>query len=393
MKVFEIGTGFTAIPAKIGAATEVVVENLIHSFSHNNDVCLIDIKNEKREGINCPVVEIKMPNWLVRPSSFLSIKHKLKRIIYSIKLAFRIKGLINKNPDAVFHFHNQYNFAFTYFICFLFKKKKKSVLFAYTIHTPLWSQDIQTIHQFAKKKYFLEIYSIKHADIVIALNPHIKENINLFLENKLRGNLVVIPNGVNNKTYHTLKSKKEYPLSLISVGSVCERKNQLETIRTLLPVMRQHNIHYYFAGALADTTYVEQINSFVQENNLEKHITYLGELTPGADLNRAYNLADIYISNSQSEAFSLVILEAMAAGLPLLLSDSFQTSLEGIPETNSIVFCHNPTDFQNQINIVFKDKNDLDRRSEEAIRYINSHFSWDQIVKLHEQAFQSSHTK
>ena len=32
MKIYEIGTGYTSIPAKMGAATEIVVEELTKSF-------------------------------------------------------------------------------------------------------------------------------------------------------------------------------------------------------------------------------------------------------------------------------------------------------------------------------------------------------------------------
>jgi len=32
MRIFEIGTGYTSIPADKGAATEIVVDNLSHSL-------------------------------------------------------------------------------------------------------------------------------------------------------------------------------------------------------------------------------------------------------------------------------------------------------------------------------------------------------------------------
>ena len=126
MEIFEIATGFTPLPAKIGAATEIVVENLIKNFSAKDDVVLIDVHNDERAGIDCVVKEIKMPQGLMKPTGFMSIKHKLKRILYSFRLAPIIKKLQKQKSNAVFHFHNQYNFAFSYAWTFLFRKKRQT---------------------------------------------------------------------------------------------------------------------------------------------------------------------------------------------------------------------------------------------------------------------------
>ena len=49
MKIYEIGRGYTPIPAQMGAATEIVVEELTRSFIKNNiDETIIDIKAQKR---------------------------------------------------------------------------------------------------------------------------------------------------------------------------------------------------------------------------------------------------------------------------------------------------------------------------------------------------------
>ena len=49
MKIYEIGTGYTPIPAKMGAATEIVVEELAKSFQKKGkDVTILDIKADDR---------------------------------------------------------------------------------------------------------------------------------------------------------------------------------------------------------------------------------------------------------------------------------------------------------------------------------------------------------
>ena len=45
MKIYEIGTGYTPIPAQMGAATEIVVEELTRAMINNGEFAeIIDIK-------------------------------------------------------------------------------------------------------------------------------------------------------------------------------------------------------------------------------------------------------------------------------------------------------------------------------------------------------------
>lgn len=54
MKVFEIGTGYTSIPARMGAATEIVVAELTTSMMKiGEDVTIIDIKINIGCLLNC----------------------------------------------------------------------------------------------------------------------------------------------------------------------------------------------------------------------------------------------------------------------------------------------------------------------------------------------------
>ena len=56
MKIYEIGTGYTPIPAQMGAATEIVVEDLTHSFIKSGiDAEIIDIKAQQRAATNLPI--------------------------------------------------------------------------------------------------------------------------------------------------------------------------------------------------------------------------------------------------------------------------------------------------------------------------------------------------
>ena len=93
MKIYEIGTGYTPIPAQMGAATEIVVEELTRSFLKNGqDVTILDIKAQDRPKTDLPICEVGVPKIFTKTDVSLGIMHKLKRVVYSIKLAQKIKG-------------------------------------------------------------------------------------------------------------------------------------------------------------------------------------------------------------------------------------------------------------------------------------------------------------
>lgn len=95
MKIYEIGTGYTPIPAQMGAATEIVVEELTRSLIKNGvDATIIDIKAQNRAECELPIIEVGVPKIFTKTDVSLGIMHKLKRVCYSISLAKDRKSVV-----------------------------------------------------------------------------------------------------------------------------------------------------------------------------------------------------------------------------------------------------------------------------------------------------------
>ena len=72
MKIFEIGTGYTSVPARMGAATEIVVAELTTSMRKlGEDVTIVDIKDKNRMPTRLPITEAYMPQFF--RNSFASV--------------------------------------------------------------------------------------------------------------------------------------------------------------------------------------------------------------------------------------------------------------------------------------------------------------------------------
>lgn len=385
MKIIEVGTGYTSIPAQMGAATEIVVEELAKCFQKQNiDYLIYDVEDENRSKTNLNIKEVKIPKFLKSTDTGLGIKHKLKRVIYSINLANSLKELVkNSNEKIAIHFHNQYNMFF--FLKLLPKKYKKNVKLFYTVHSYIWNDDWRKIKDIVNKKYFQEIYCIKNANKVFVLNNVAKNNFTKYI-NISENKLIIIDNGVNTEIYkpQNLSMKENI---FFQCGSVCDRKNQLGALKLLLNIMKNdETTKYFYAGGIIDEEYKNKIDQFVKNNNISKQVQYLGELAPGKELAKYYNQAKAFVFPSKTESFGLVIIEAMSCGIPVLINRKLNSVPKDIEDVCLIY--ENQKDFEK----IVKDKilNDTERKKicSKVRKVIEEKYSWDAIAKRYLEKFE-----
>lgn len=155
MKIFEIGTGYTSVPARMGAATEIVVAELTTSMRKlGEDVTIVDIKDKNRMPTRLPITEAYMPQFFSSTDTKLGIVHKLKRVLYSISLTGKLHSLIrqNRRERIMLHFHNQYNLFF--FLKLTPKSLLKNVTIGYTVHSYIWFGKWDEVKDIIAKRYF-----------------------------------------------------------------------------------------------------------------------------------------------------------------------------------------------------------------------------------------------
>lgn len=349
MKIYEIGTGYTPIPAKVAAATESVVEELTKAFMQKKiDVEVIDISANDRVPNSLPITEVKVPSIFTKSDISLGIIHKVKRVVYSVALALKLKKILKQtNQKTVLHFHNQYNIYF--FLKLIKKELRDKAIIAYTNHNGFWSLPYEEAKSTLQSRYFQEIEGIKNADLIFVLNPKMKNNIveNLGIdENKV----IRINNGVNTDVYAPLSSEQIEKIKeklnlknkriILQVGSVNENKGQGRAVKMIAPLLRENSDTVFaFAGDIVSQEYYQEVLRTAKEEKVENQVVYLGTFSPGEEMNRLYNIADTAIFVSRYEGFSLACIESISAGVPVVLcSDSLSSFGDGsiLTERNDV---------------------------------------------------------
>lgn len=391
MRIYEIGTGYTPIPAQMGAATEIVVEQLARALLKDGyDVEIIDICANDRKKSDLPIKEVRVPKRFTASDVTLGIMHKLKRVAYSVSLAMYLKKILTTSDEKiVLHFHNQYNLYFALKLIPRSLFKKATV--AYTVHSYIWGDEWLKIKSKVKRKYFQEVLCVKNADIVFVLNDITTEHF----VSKLgvdRNKIHKIVNGVNTECYAPLgdtdiaKLKLEHGLEgktiILQVGSVCERKNQLGAIDMLTEYLKCHeDAMYMYVGGLLDEEYKHAIDALALERGISDRIVYAGECAPGKQLNAYYNIADCCVFTSELESFGLVIIESIAAGTPVVLGDNLMFDLD-----SGFCMYHSREEF-----VAMVEKNvTRNKLSSSEVNDILDKYSWSAVAREYVTLFENN---
>ncbi len=128
-----------------------------------------------------------------------------------------------------------------------------------------------------------------------------------------------VPNGVDRNPIKIPSAKLHTPIRLLYVGRFTKEKNIPLLIRSLQILLetRHLNIELHLVGEGEE---LKNIKRYIKSLNLENRVLLHGVLQ-GNKLIEKYKNSDIFVLTSSSESFGLVLLEAMASGLPIVSSN------------------------------------------------------------------------
>lgn len=119
---------------------------------------------------------------------------------------------------------------------------------------------------------------------------------------------------------------------ILCVSRIDSQKNQLALVDAMPGVLRKHpSAQLVMLGPVTDACYQERIEQQISQLAIADHVTWIpGMKAENPLLRGAYHAADAFCLPSVHEPFGIVILEAWAAGLPVIAS-----RVGGIPSFTS----------------------------------------------------------
>lgn len=108
-------------------------------------------------------------------------------------------------------------------------------------------------------------------------------------------------------------------LSLLCVARIDRQKNQMMLVEWLA---RNPQATVRLVGPVTQPDYRAEIEARAEQLGVSGRLSFAGALKPAsAELLREYANADVFVLPSRHEPFGIVVLEAWAAGLPVVASD------------------------------------------------------------------------
>lgn len=188
---------------------------------------------------------------------------------------------------------------------------------------------IITLHNFMKEdlipKYgrikgtileIMEMYSIRRAKKVVTCSKSLAE----MYKEKCGFTFDAVQNGVDTDRFNSncnfdknsLRERLNLPLDkviLVYAGQMIERKNQTFLLKTF----KEYKSNLYLL-LLGDGELFRDLSKKYKNSNVD----FRGNVN---NVNEFLHASDVYISTSKSEGMPIGVLEAMASGLPIVLSD------------------------------------------------------------------------
>lgn len=198
--------------------------------------------------------------------------------------------------------------------------------------------------------------------------------------------MYVIPQGIQSQ-YLSLSPKPTNEPIILSVGSISQRKGHLFLIKAFENVHRQiPAAKLIIAGSLAEEIYLAQMREEIENCRLQESVDILTNI-PQEELLQHYQTASIYALHSQEESQGIALVEAMAAGLPVV-----STTVGGIPyvvmnEESGLLSAYRDIDsFAHNIIRLLDDKDLRDKMAQSA-REIAQNYSWTNIAQAIETLY------
>jgi len=204
-----------------------------------------------------------------------------------------------------------------------------------------------------------------------------------------------LPNGVDMENFKSPQKnefRQQYNIDansklILCVSRIDTQKNQMLLLDLLngLNKYEEQNYHLLLIGAISNPTYFDALQHKIDQLKLNYNVTIIPGLAHNSpELVSAYHSADFFILPSIHEPFGIVVLEAWAAGLPVI--SSRVGGLNKLIENNSSGLFFNPyeksslIDTFNQLN---RDQSLQNKLIKNGLYQAKTYYSWtNHIQKL-----------
>ncbi|MCL5407307.1 MAG: glycosyltransferase [Patescibacteria group bacterium] len=203
-----------------------------------------------------------------------------------------------------------------------------------------------------------------------------------FLKANLKTRVEVISNGVDLSRFmpfygDTLYVRRKFKIPenlplVLFVGRLDVDKDLKTLIKAIPYVLKEVEAHFVIVGEGKIKTTLEQM---VKKSQVSKNVTFIGFIPHDNEiLPRIYQMSQVFINPCPSETQSIVVLEAQATGLPVVLANA--GALPELVKDGVNGFLFKPSDeldLAKKINQILENTGKAQKMGESSLEKLESH--------------------
>jgi glycosyltransferase involved in cell wall biosynthesis len=266
---------------------------------------------------------------------------------------------------------------------------------ARAVVTSVHLDDMSRLHRFWERRLY------RRSDRIVAVSAGVRRM--LVDEMGLPSSKVtVIVNGVDLSKFLPVDAEKRRaaraarglaPDAFVALmpARITPQKNQ-DLVVELLATMKARgtlppSFRLLLAGGISSRAMSQRIDRTIADNDLGAHVQRLGVV---ADMQTLYWASDLMMMPSRSEGSSLAAFEAMAAGLPVLISDTGNTDGAVVPgEHGWQVKANDRVDLERALlDVLATTPAERDRRGLAARRRVEAGFTTERVARDFTQLYE-----
>ncbi|MBL4658014.1 MAG: glycosyltransferase [Flavobacteriales bacterium] len=229
-------------------------------------------------------------------------------------------------------------------------------------------------------------YNLRSADRIFSTSYTMEVETKKYTDKDVQ----VIPFGVNLEMFYPDNSSNTEENKSIVIGTIktLEKEYAIHDLIKAFSILKIENPNLDLKLLIAGTgTLEDNLKELVQGLGLSDQTTFTGFIEP-VDVPKYHNMIDVFVCLSVRESFGVAVVEAMACGKPVVVSNA-----DGLPEvvdhekTGFVVTTNDPKAAAKAINELVHDKSLQLSMGERGRKKAIAEYDWNNCVITMEEAY------